>query len=94
MIAGRFYERPHLVKFSRMKATFDINEIVLRELREAAVREDIAASVLVEAALREFLASKVGRTKKFEPLPSWDIGTDLVDVSDRDALCAAMEEEE
>ena len=73
-----------------MKATFDINEIVLRELREAAVREDIAASVLVEAALREFLASKVGRTKKFEPLPSWDIGTDLVDVSDRDALCAAM----
>ena len=36
-----------------MKATFDINEIVLLELREAAVREDIAASVLVEAALRE-----------------------------------------
>jgi len=79
-----------------MKATFDINETVLRELREAAVREGTTVSALVEAALREFMAS-IPQPKPsegtLEPLPSWDMGGELVDVSDRDALYAAMEEE-
>lgn len=80
-----------------MKATFDINEIVLRELQEAAVREGTTVSALVEAALWELLAS-IPQPKPskgtLEPLPSWDMGGELVDVSDREALYAAMEEEE
>ena len=80
-----------------MKATFDINKTVLRELQEAAVREGTTVSALVEAALREFLAS-IPQPKPskgtLEPLPSWDMGGELVDVSDREALYAAMEEEE
>ena len=79
-----------------MKATFDINETVLRGLRETAVRKDVAASVLMEAALWKLLAS-IPQPKPskgtLEPLPSWDLGGELVDVSDRDALYAAMEEE-
>lgn len=79
-----------------MKATFDINETVLRGLRETAVRKDVAASVLMEATLWKLLAS-IPQPKPskgtLEPLPSWDLGGELVDVSDRDALYAAMEEE-
>ena len=78
-----------------MKATFDINETVLRGLRETAVRKDVAASVLMEAALWKLLAS-IPQPKPskgtLEPLPSWDMGGELVDVSDRDALYAVMEE--
>ena len=80
-----------------MKVTFDIDEIVLRELRETAAREGTTVSALVETALREFLAS-IPQPKPskgtLEPRPSWDRGGELVDVSDRDALYAAMEEEE
>ena len=80
-----------------MKATFDINETVLHGLRETAVREGTTVSALVEAALWKLLAS-IPQPKPskgtLEPLPSWDMGGELVDVSDRDALYAAMEEEE
>ena len=79
-----------------MKVTLNIDDNVLRELREAATREGTSVSALVEAGLRNFLAS-MPRPKpskeKLEPLPSWDMGPELVDVSNRDALYAAMEKE-
>ena len=78
-----------------MRVTFDINETVLRELRETAAREGTTVSALVEAALWKLLAS-IPQPKPskgtLEPLPSWDMGGELVDVSDRDALYAEMEE--
>ena len=77
----------------RMKTTFDIDDDLMRELRAAAVREGVTISALAETGLRKLLAS-MARPKpsgKLEPLPSWKIGTDLVDVSNRDALYAAME---
>ena len=80
---------------SHMKTTLNIDDSVMRELREAAAREGTTISALVEAGLRNLLASMM-RPKpsgKLEPLPSWKIGTDLVDVTNRDALYTAMEEE-
>ena len=78
-----------------MKTTFDIDDDLMRELRAAAAREGATPSALAEAGLRSLLASMM-RPKpsgKLKPLPSWDMGPELVDVSNRDALCAAMEEE-
>ncbi len=76
-----------------MKTTLNIDDNVMRELREAAAREGVTISALVEAGLRNLLASMT-RPKpsgKLKPLPSWKVGTDLVDVANRDALYAAME---
>ena len=76
-----------------MKTALDIDDDLLRELRAAAAREGATLSALVEAALRNLLAS-MARPKpsgKLKPLPSWKVGADLVDVADRDALYAAME---
>ena len=84
-----------MVRFFRMKTMLDIDDNVMRELREAAARESTTVSALVEAGLRNLLAS-MERPKpagKLEPLPSWDMGPELVDVANRDALYAAMEEE-
>lgn len=52
-------------------------------------------SALMEAALGKLLASmpQPKPSGKLEPLPSWDMGPELVDVSDRDALYKALEEE-
>ena len=78
-----------------MKTTFDIDDDLLRKLRAAAAREGVTMSALAEAGLRNLLASMT-RPKpsgKLKPLPSWKVGTDLVDVADRDALYAAMEAE-
>ena len=78
-----------------MKVTLDIDDNVMRKLREAAARESTTVSALVEAGLRNLLAS-MGRSRptgKLEPLPSWDMGPELVDAANRDALYAAMEEE-
>ena len=78
-----------------MKTTLNIDDNVMRKLREAAARESTTLSALVEAALRNLLAS-MARPKpsgKLKPLPSWKVGTDLVDVANRDALYTAMEEE-
>ena len=76
----------------RMKTTFNIDDNVMRELRTAAAREGATLSALVEAAIRNLLAS-MARPKpsgKLKPLPSWDMGPELVDVADREALYAAM----
>ncbi len=77
-----------------MKTTFDIDDGLMRKLRAAAARESVTISALAEAGLRKLLAS-MARPKpsgKLKPLPSWKVGTDLVGVSNRDALCAAMGE--
>ena len=78
-----------------MKTTFDIDDDVMRKLRAAAAREGATLSALAEAGLRKLPAS-MARSKpsgKLKPLPSWDMGPELVDVANRDALCAATEEE-
>lgn len=52
-------------------------------------------SVLVEAGLRRVLAEPVPPTEPLStppPLPTWNGGRELVDISNRDALYEAMEE--
>ena len=78
-----------------MKTTLNIDDSVMQRLREEAARRGTTMSALVEAGLRRVLASPETTERAEEtltPLPSWNGGEELVDVSDRDALYRTMEE--
>ena len=79
-----------------MKTTLNIAAPVMQRLREEAARRGTTMSALVEAGLWRVLAEP----SQFDaqpagppPLPAWNGGAELVDLSDRDALYRAMEEE-
>jgi hypothetical protein len=78
-----------------MKTTLNIDDSVMNRLREVAARRGTTMSELVEAGLRLVLDEGVdtGAENKLPRLPSWTSGGALVDVSDRDALNAVMDEE-
>ena len=53
-------------------------------------------SLLVEAGLRRVLSEPApsdSPSTEFSPLPTWNGGKELVDISNRDSLYRAMEEE-
>ena len=77
-----------------MKTTLNIDDTVMRRLREAAARRGTTMSALVEAGIRRVLAEPARSDKRpLPPLPSWNGGDELVDLSNREALYRAMEEE-
>ncbi len=79
-----------------MKTTLNIDDTVMRRLREEAARRETTMSALVEAGLRLVLAAGGATGGPHTPspsLPSWHSGGHLVDISDREALYRAMEEE-
>ncbi len=73
-----------------MKTTLIIDDRVMTRLKEEAARQHKTISELVEGALRMML-EKPQRQSMLRPLPEFDGGGCLVDVSDRDALYHAME---
>ncbi len=78
-----------------MKTTLNIDDRVMRRLREEAARRRTTISELVEAALRRILAEtshKANRGSARPVLPTWRSGGALVDVSNRAELYSAMEE--
>ncbi len=78
-----------------MKTTLNIDDSVMQRLREEAVRRGTTMSMLVEAGLRRVLAAPkvMGSSETLPPLPSWNGGEELVNISDREALYRSMEEE-
>ena len=79
-----------------MKTTLNIADSVMQRLREEAARRGTTMSALVEAGLRRLLAEPSqpdGQAARLPPLPAWNGGAELVDLSDRDVLYQAMEEE-
>jgi len=72
------------------KTTLVIDDGLMTRLREEAARRNTTISALVESALRLFLR-RPGRREELPPLPTFDSGGALVDVSDRDELYRAME---
>ena len=81
---------------SHMKTTLNIDDTVMRRLKEEAARRQTTMSELVEAGLRLILDADTGpeRAKELPPLPTWHGGEELVDIADRDALYEAMEADE
>ncbi|MEE4298470.1 MAG: hypothetical protein V2J24_03415 [Pseudomonadales bacterium] len=74
-----------------MKTTLNIDDSVMRRLREEAARQGCTMSELVEAGLRLVLegpsgAAATGRDSELPPLPSWKSGGARVDVANREAL--------
>ena len=79
-----------------MKTTLNIDESVMNLLRDEAVRRGTSIDALVEAGLRSVLANSAGDEEPPEdlpPLPSWNSGGFLVDISDREELYRVMDGE-
>jgi plasmid stability protein len=74
-----------------MKTTLNIDDTVMARLRRESARTGRTMSELVETALRRLLQSRAEAPEP-EPLPSFDSGGALVDITDRDALYQAMGE--
>ena len=77
-----------------MKTTLNIDDTLLRCLREEAARSGTTVSALVEVGLRRVLEEPVtcgAGHSPLPPLPSWHGGRMLVDVANRDDLYRAME---
>ena len=81
---------------THMKTTLNIDDTVMQRLREEAARRGTTMSELVEAGLRLVLNDRTDAkslTADLPPLPSWSSGGAKVDISNRDALSSAMEDD-
>ena len=68
-----------------MKTTLNIDDFVMAQLKQEALKQGRTMSELVESALR--LLFRAEKTKRPLPsLPSFKSGGYLVDLADRDAL--------
>ena len=76
---------------SHMKTTLNIDAGVMARLKEEAARRGETMSQLVEAALRLLLGSHDERPE-LPDLPRMTSGGTRVDIADRDALAAAMDD--
>lgn len=77
--------------FHMAKTTLNIDDEVMRALKQEAAREGKTMSELVEAALRQLLRPKRREQDKLPPIPTFSGGEYRVDIADRDALYEAME---
>lgn len=77
---------------SHMKTTLNIDDTVMERLRKESAKTGRTMSELVETALRRLLYAKPG-SSELPPLPTFNSGGALVDISDRDALYRAMDED-
>jgi plasmid stability protein len=73
-----------------MRTTLNIDDTLIRRLRQEAARQGRTMSDMVETALRLLLRSTQKR-ERVAPLPRFKSGGALVDISDRDATYDAME---
>ena len=77
-----------------MKTTLNIDDTVMRRLREEAARRQTTMSSLVEAGLRLVLADTSAEepdSSPLTPLPAWKSGGQRVDISNREELYGLME---
>ncbi len=78
-----------------MKTTLNITDPVFAQLKREAARQGRTMGELVEAGLRLLFTSTSSKKRAaLPPIPSFDMGPALVDISDREALYRVMEEEE
>ena len=78
-----------------MKTTLNIDETVMRRLREEAARRGTTMSALVEAGLRRVLAapgSPGAPAGTRPPLPVWKSGGFKVDIANPEELHRILDE--
>lgn len=74
----------------------NIADSVVQRLREEAAQRGTTMPLLAEVGLRRILAEPAtsdSPTTGLAPLPKWNSGKELVDISNRDLLFKVMEEE-
>lgn len=76
--------------FICMRTTLNINDTVMKQLKQEAARTGRTMSELMETAIRRFLKDKEP-PRNLPPLPEFSIEGALVDIADRNALYEAME---
>lgn len=77
-----------------LKTTIIINENIMKKIKQLAAKQECTISILVESGLRWVLdQDKKPQKIELSPLPSWNMGKPLVDISNRDDLYDAMESE-
>jgi hypothetical protein len=70
---------------SAMRSQFDIDDAVIIELEREAPRLGCTTSDLAEIALRQMLRSQ-RKPSALPPLPTFQSGGTLVDITDHDAI--------
>ena len=91
-VRGRRLPYFHILDISsHMKTTLNIDDTVMRRLRQESARQGRTMSEMVETALRLLLRSPAEQ-RSLPSLPRFRSGGTLVDVADRDALYEAMED--
>lgn len=81
---------------THVKLTLDIDASIVQGLREEATRRGTTMSAVVEIGLRSILANSGAdedQAGDLPPLPSWNSGGLLVDISNRAELYRVMAEE-
>ena len=74
-----------------MKATLNISDVIMKQLKQESARQGKPMSDLVEQALRGlFRANR--RSAELPALPSFDSGGAVADVANRDSLYERMGE--
>ena len=77
-----------------MQTTLDIDPTLMQRARQEAARRGTTVSAVVEAGLWRMLEAKpLNRDAPLPPLPTWHGGEFLVDIANRDELCAAMDQD-
>jgi hypothetical protein len=74
-----------------MRTTLNIDDSVMKRLKQEAARRGTTMSELMESALRLLLREE-RRHIELPPIPTFHLGGELVDIADRDALYDAMED--
>ena len=75
-----------------MKTTLNIDDTVMRRLKEEAARQGKPMAELVEAGLRRILVKDTGGARPLPELPTMNSGGMRVNVADRDQLYEVMED--
>lgn len=79
---------------SHMKTTLIIPDDVIKTLKRRAVEMGSTLSRTVEETLRRGLDPRLGRRPKLKPLPTFECGKPLVDLTNREAIEEAIERDE
>ena len=81
---------------SHMKTTFNIDDALMQQLREEAARRRVTMTQIVESGIRHMIANDTDsqeKAKELPPLPTWNGGRMLVDISNREELYRIFDEE-
>lgn len=76
--------------FHMAKTTLEINDDLMARLKAEAARRRKTMSEMVESALRRMLDERKPR-RRLPPLPHFDGGEFLVDITNREKLYDAMD---